>query len=256
MTPNKLALVVSYYLARYNMEGVNNLGFSSFREAFDESSKLLGVNKNYIKLRRDEFDKIFPWRAGWQAPFSKQVVRTIQAFQDLEEPDLREMVLKILHDETYRNSEDVAEINLLLDDDASSNKKDSTFILRAPTGKKAEDFFIDYHRKHEKPLPGNLRDTRDLGCGYDFEISDSHSTWCVEVKGLSTVSGGILFTNKEWRTALSLGNLYFLAIVRNVDSSPEISFIQNPALILKAKKNIFTSIQIQWSISEKDLSII
>lgn len=252
MTPNKLALVISYYLARFNNDGVSNLGFTSFREVCEETSRRLGVNKNYIKLRRDEFDAIFPWRVGWQAPLSRQVVRTVEAFQDLEESDIREIVLKILDDKSYPDSEDAIEISRLLEDDNNKLTR-RRFILRAPTGKKAEDFFIEYHKRHGKPVIGDLKDTRDLGCGYDFEIINNESKCYVEVKGLSAVIGGIVLTDKEWRTALASGNLYYLAIVRNITEMPEISFIQNPAKMLHPKKNIYSTIQVQWSIQTNEL---
>jgi len=72
----------------------------------------------------------------------------------------------------------------------------------------------------------------------------------VEVKGLSEYSGGIRFTSKEWTVAKTEGENYFLCIISNLNEQPEIIFIQNPFEKLKPKKNIFTSIQISWSVSE------
>lgn len=38
-------------------------------------------------------------------------------------------------------------------------------------------------------------------CGYDFCINDDKNEYYIEIKGLSGESGGILFTNKEGKTA-------------------------------------------------------
>lgn len=45
MNPNKLALIISYYLARFDRKGLEKLGFSSFNQAFEEIAKILGVKK-------------------------------------------------------------------------------------------------------------------------------------------------------------------------------------------------------------------
>ena len=51
------------------------------------------------------------------------------------------------------------------------------------------------------PVAGELIDSRDLGCGYDFEIKSKSYQHFIEVKGLASNIGGLLFTNKEWETA-------------------------------------------------------
>ena len=75
----------------------------------------------------------------------------------------------------------------------------------------------------------------------------------VEVKGLDGDKGGIMFTSKEWNVANNCGTNYYLAIVRNVYKYPKIQFINNPAAILKAKKSIFTTVQVRWNVAEKEL---
>ena len=256
MNNNKLALIVSYYLARFDREGLEKIGFSSFNQAFEETARRLDVKKNYVKLRRDEFDPVFPWREGWKRPMDRQIVKTIEAFQDIGETDLREIVLNILNNHAYGKSEEAEIIIDLINEERKSIKKkrNSVFILRGPTGKKAEDFFIQYHKRYNLPIKGELKDMRDFGCGYDFEINSENQSYFVEVKGLVEISGGILFTNKEWETALKAGNSYYLVIVKNIKDTPEISFITNPAGTLKAQKRIYTVLQVQWSVKESELS--
>jgi hypothetical protein len=131
------------------------------------------------------------------------------------------------------------------------------FILRCSTGKVAEEFFRNYYIQNKLPIEGTLLDCRDLGCGYDYKIVEinSNETY-VEVKGISDLSGGILFTSKEWKVAMEQKSKYFLCIVRNVNDKPEIEFINNPSHLLKPSKNIRTTIQINWTVSNKELESI
>jgi hypothetical protein len=245
---HKLTLYVSYYLSRFNENGLHNLGYTTWNEAFGDIASRLNVKRHSVKNWRDEFDPIHGHRAGWyQRPMSPSRVRVVKAMEQLNEPELRGIVLDILSGQIQEDSEKFNELVKVVTEEKSS--KSSQFILRGPTGRKAEEFFQEYHATHNKPVKGELIDTRDLGCGYDFEIRNS-KTFFVEVKGLANENGGVLFTNKEWETALRLKDEYILAIVTDVNQHPTIRFISNPAEKLEAKKNIVSTIQIQWSVSE------
>lgn len=106
MNNNILAIIVAFYLSKFNQEGVRNLGFNSFNEVFDKTANLLNVKRNYVKLRRDEFDPIYPWRQGWKRPMDKRIIRTIEILDELEEPDVRDIVSNILYNPFYRETED------------------------------------------------------------------------------------------------------------------------------------------------------
>lgn len=254
MNPNLLAIIVAFYLSKFNKPGLTNLGFKNNTEAFETTAKILGIKKNYVKFRRDEFDPVHPWRKGWQRPMDKRIKCAIEALQDLDEPVLRQIVLDILDSEEYRKGEEVEQITSLFAEEKEKNKKVGVFILRGPTGRQAEIFFQKYHKDFGKPFPGELIDTRDLGCGYDFEIHTTVKKYFIEVKGLAELSGGILFTNKEWNTAQKKGDDYFLIIVKSLNSMPEVAIIQNPATKINAKRNVYKTVQVQWSVSENELS--
>lgn len=248
---HKLTLYVSYYLSRFNEDGLNNLGYSTWNEAFDDISKRLNVNRHSVKNWRDEFDPIHGHRAGWyQRPMSPSRVRVVKAMEQLSESELRGLALDILYGQIKEDPGNFDELVNVVSEEKPN--KESQFILRGPTGRKAEEFFKEYHTAHSKPFKGELIDTRDIGCGYDFEIKHT-KTYCIEVKGLANGKGGVLFTNKEWETALRLKDDYILALVTDVNQKPTIRFISNPAEKLQAKKNIVATIQIQWSVSENQL---
>jgi hypothetical protein len=248
---HKLTLYISYYLSRFNELGFNKLGYSTWNETFDDIAQKLNVKKHSVKNWRDEFDPIHGHRAGWhQRPMSPSRVRVVRALEGLEEKEIRNIVVDILNGSIKEDPDNLEELLKVV---SNRNKKEgSKFILRGPTGRKAEEFFIEYHKNHSEPASGSLFDTRDKGCGYDFEIKNSE-TYYIEVKGLAEESGGVLFTNKEWEVAKQAQDKYYLVLVSKINTAPEISFIRNPASVLNPRKNIVTTIQIQWSVSANEL---
>lgn len=246
MKNKEQAIVVSYYLSRFNDDAVNNLGYKTWKDAFDDLSDKLQINKHTIKNWRDEFDPFHGHRAGWhQRQPRKTISNIISQFEQLEEFDIRQIAVEIING----NKIDLPEINNS-ENEAITNP---IFILRGPTGKKAEQFFIEYHRLNNLPVAGELIDSRDLGCGYDFEIKSKSYQHFIEVKGLASNIGGLLFTNKEWETAKRERSRYTVCIVSNINDSPEISFINDPFSKLNPKKNIIQTVQVQWSVSNNEL---
>ncbi len=256
---NKFAVIIAYYLARFNKQALQTLGYKSFNSAFEQIAATLNVKKNYVKLRRDEFDFIYPWRNGWQRPMHRQILRTIEAFQDSEEQDVREVVLEILNNNNFAKTEDGELLASIISDNITTNKKGkirkSYYVLRGPTGRMAEDHFIKYFNKNKFPVSGILIDKREFGVGYDFEVVSSKRIY-IEVKGLQETLGGILFTNKEWAKAQKEKNDYYLVIVKTLKGKPSITVLKNPASMLKPKKGIYSTVHVQWSVSAKQLQSI
>lgn len=247
---HKLALYIAYYLSKFDKTALTNLGYSTWNNSFDDISKKLKVEKHSVRNWRDEFDPIHGHRAGWyQRPMSPSRVRVVNALGDMEEEEIRSLVVDILNGRIKEDSENIQELLRIVSQEESNR---NPFILRGPTGRKAEEFFIEYHQKYSKPIGGKIKDTREYGCGYDFEI-ENFETYYIEVKGMINENGGILFTNKEWETALKYKHRYILAIVRSVNSNPKIDFLPNPTSKLKAKKNIVTTIHLNWSVTPKEL---
>lgn len=250
---HKLGLYVSYYLSRFDKVAYENLGFGNQVETHAKIGELLSVNPQTVKNWRDEFDPLFGYRAGWhQRPMSPSRVRVVQALEGLDEQQVYEIVKDILFKNLNSDSDELEQLlNIVSTDDQI--KKNTSFILRAPTGSAAEKIFIEYYTENLRPIEGNLIDCRDFGVGYDFKIEGINSTSYVEVKGISEFSGGILFTDKEWRIAKSEKNNYYLCIISNLNSQPNIIFIQNPASKLKPIKNVYATLQINWSVSKTQL---
>lgn len=255
---NELALIVAYYLSRLDKEGYSLLGYKSFREAVRKIGAILDVNPNTVKNMRDEFDPYHQnSRIGWQRELRGSRQKILKAFQETDDATLLELVKEILFNNEFKKTEEYKDIHFLFEDKKQESKQGkSIFIVRGPTGKAAEQFFVEYFKNTAKPMSGTLIDCRDLGCGYDFEIKNNEQKYFIEIKGLSSSDGGILLTNKEWQTALKYKEKYYLIIIKNLSTVPSVIIIQNPALKLKAQKNIFTTIQINWSVTKRSLDSI
>lgn len=236
-------LIVSFYLAKFNEVAVENLGYKNFLEACKTLGKKLDYSHNSVKNRRDDFDPLFGHRAGWhQVESPKSNLAIVDAFDHLSEEALRSIVLDLL--------EEHSQTELILHSDTSKDKQVSIYTTRGVTGKKAEEFFIKWH--NERFPQSNLIDTRDLGCGFDFEVRNSKVVY--EVKGLSGNDGGVLFTDKEWRVAPEKHVNYHLVLVRNCFSEePTIEVYSNPHEKFSPKKQITTTINVNWGIKSNDL---
>jgi hypothetical protein len=250
---HKLGLFVSYYLSRFDKDAYLNLGYGKQVPTHKKIGELLGINFHTIRNWRDQFDPLHGHRAGWyQREITQSRINVAKALEDLNEVQIRGLVIDILAGKIREHPEDEEQLLSIITDD-SKYKVTRKYILRGPTGKAAESFFILYFNKTSLPREGSLIDCRDLGCGYDFKIESNNLDSYIEVKGMIDNSGGILFTDKEWQQATEIGNNYFLCIVKNIGNKPEINFIQNPASKIKPKKNIYTTIQINWSVTENEL---
>lgn len=239
---NKLALIVAFYLSKFDDRAYQALGFGNQGRTHEAIGRQLGVKPNTIKNMRDEFDPLHTnKRVGWyqkELGPSRQLIAN--AFDEFTELDLETYVKAILRP----SGEGVEDYGI-----DELYRKETKRSDRALTGRSAEEFFIAQYNELQAPSPGELVDMRHSGKGYDFEIRAADATYYVEVKGLSDITGGLLLTAREWEMANRQLEQYFLAVVTSVHTQPTIFFIKNPAKNLSATPFLVRSIQMQWSIS-------
>lgn len=254
---NELALIIAFYLAKYNREAVINLGFSSFRQAFDVIGEKIGVKPNTVKNMRDQFDPLYDARVGWyqrKLPPSRQ--RVVDAFDGVSEVALRSLVKDAIVSREFVSSKAAKELF-----HAVTGPLEGAEILREPllqrgaTGKKAENHFLERFRAGKTPFSGELFDARDLGAGFDFRISKQTNEYFVEVKGLAETAGGIAFTDKEWSVAAKKQDAYYAAVVSQLDSgTPKAAYLKNPALELAPKRYVSAAVAVSWHVSGPQLT--
>lgn len=252
---NSLALIVAYYLSKFDQVAYRNLGYGNNKATYERVGKLLGVNPNSVNNMRDEFDPIHenPRRGWYQRPLRPSRAKVVELFQDLSEPELRGIVTEILTGGGAGTQDPLSDLTDPIMRHHSRTRSKTLFIPRARTGRMAEEEFDRHFHSTGEPVPGELTDVRENGCGYDFLIRHDGTEYQVEVKGMDALSGGIQFTSKEWEVAKEMGDTYFLAIVRCVSDEPTIEFIRNPRSMLKAQKQITTVVQVRWQIADSAL---
>ena len=254
---NELALIAGFYLAKFDRQGVINLGFNSFRQAFDEIGKRLGVKPNTVKNMRDQFDPMYDARVGWyqrRMPPSRQ--RVVDAFDGLSETSLRSFVLDALHSREFPKTPVAQELfHAMTGPVAGADTMNEAFAQRVSTGRKAEDYFLDRFRAGKTEFSGELFDARELGAGFDFRIGTGRSELFVEVKGLADEIGGISFTDKEWSVASIKTGTYFAAIVSSVSSpGPRLTLLRDPAALLKPRRYVVPSVSVAWQVPSEELA--
>jgi len=248
---SRLALVAAFYLSKFDAAALDRLGYSTFNEAFADIGQQLGVNPRSVKNKRDDFDPLFSnVRAGWyQRELGPSRQKVLNLLNDLSFDALTGFVRDLIRDPAYRQSPEVMDV---LNTFKRRRTGENSFIPRGATGRMAEELFLEWFREGRTPFRGTIEDRREDGCGYDFLIRDGEATRFVEVKGVSDREGGVLFTDKEWRTAQDSAD-YNLALFVNLRETPELRVFCNPSLLFDPRRNVNLSIRIEWQVSAKQL---
>lgn len=245
----KSGLVVAYYLSRFNDKAYSSLGYGNKSETHKNIAKILNVSPNTVRNWRDEFDVLFPERKGWH--YRKMAPSRIEAkdlIESLDETKILYIVKDILCKKISYSQ--ILEKVQLSEPSRVYLEKDNS--ARGITGKAAEEYFIKYYTEIEELPGGMLIDKRDHSCGYDFEIVGDECYY-IEVKGLSEINGGIMFTDKEWNTASEKGDHYILCFISNLKEKVSVKVLHNPYEKLNPKKNTIIVTQTTWAVDQKDL---
>lgn len=96
---NKLALIVGYYLSKYDHIAYQNLGYGTQISTHETIGAHLNVKPNTIKNMRDEFDTIHDnGRVGWhQRELSVSRKDVVEKYSHLGEPELRVHIHMIIN---------------------------------------------------------------------------------------------------------------------------------------------------------------
>lgn len=249
---HRKALVVAFYLSKFDKTAYERLSFENKTKTHKRIGEILDVKPNTIKNMRDQFDYVLDNdRRGWQKELSKSRLQTFERFDDLEENSLFTIVTDILNDPKLVKEPELKEAIDAINENEDGAKRNYSFsALRGKTGQAAEDYFMtNFKRIFSEKMSikdCTCNDTRTHGCGYDFEVTVNNHKKYVEIKGLSDVRGNVLFTDKEWGCALKHKTDYILIVIKNMNNTPEVEFIENPASKFSPKRKIQRIVQVNW----------
>jgi superfamily II DNA or RNA helicase len=112
-----------------------------------------------------------------------------------------------------------------------------------------EAIAIEKAKKHETSQGRKAVSVEEENCGWDLtSLCDGQVARYIEVKGRAGV-GGVALTPNEWIKAQRFGNDYWLYIVTNCRSTPELHLIQDPASKLSPKEEVSV---VRYMIAQSD----
>ncbi len=237
------ALVVAYAMSRLDMEFLRHFDMKNWRDAFARVGGILGVPGASMKNLRDEFDPVHANpRQGWhKRPLRPNRQRVLGEFCDTSNSALFEIVERIL-----KGDREVAEyISAPL-----SRRQDrvDNVAERLRTGRLAEEYFLAHSRTIIGFAAGELLDVRSHACGFDFGIS-SRAEVAIEVKGMKSARGNILFTDFEWKEAARRKGMYWLVVVGSLAKNPRHQLIENPTSRLRSQIVLRNVTAVSWRAS-------
>lgn len=254
---NELAMIAAFFLSKFGKEGLRNLGFQSYTQAFTQVGDRLSVNANSVKNWRDEFDPYYDnGRRGWVRKLRPSRQKIMLTFDDLSESALRAVVFDILSPERRGKVETelhAALLEIKASETPRKSRKSVDYVPRGPTGRMAEEFFLARFHAGLTPFQSLVGDRRDDGVGFDFEVMKDSQHVLLEIKGIAKQPGGITFTDKEWRVASQEQHAYFLGVVVDIMEAPRIGFLQNPAGSLSPAYYAYTTVTVNWAVNASQI---
>jgi len=237
------AIVVAYAMSRLDKEFLRNFELPSWRAAFLTIGRKFGIPSASIKNLRDEFDPVHSNpRQGWhKRPLRPNRQRVLGEFCDASDQALFEIVGRIL-----RGDREVTEcISVPL---ARRRERVENVAERLRTGRLAEEYFLAHAHEIRGISAAKIVDVRGHACGYDFSLSNRPEL-AIEVKGLKTAKGDILFTDFEWKEATRRQAMYWLVVVGSLLRNPRQRVIENPTASLRGQIVLRTATAISWRAS-------
>ena len=246
---HKRALVIAYFLSRFDKKGLQTLGFETWGEAYNGIGAALNVPPATIKHMRDSFDPYCSAvRQGWhQRPLLRSRVQVMEAYADLSGNALFEIAQEILSGQENSSQIYIAPIAVVEKKDINILEENLAFAARLRTGELAEEYFRTRYPTLSQFAGMELEDTRKLGTGFDFRLHGPDTSHAVEVKGIVGKSGSIAFTDKEWAVANYLKSNYILALVRSLESTPVLELTIDPTACLSVTRRSIETVSVYWS---------
>ncbi|MCQ2380234.1 MAG: HNH endonuclease [Victivallaceae bacterium] len=97
---NVKEMFAGLFLAKFDKEGLDKLGFASFQQAYNCLASAVGGKPGSVKNYRDEFDVVFPnGRKGWhKRPMHKTRVEMLNQYGSLGMEEMYDLLLEMFSD--------------------------------------------------------------------------------------------------------------------------------------------------------------
>lgn len=236
----KKAIIMGLFIAKYDKKALESFGFTSKKEAYNVFGYSVNIPPSSIKLYQQDFDRFFPHgRNGWKRPIRANCLDIMEQYNELNFDDFHKLVNSIVLDKYV----DISDIK----SNYRHSKKDRQYLAnRMITGKAAEEYFVRNYQNIPQFENYLLTDTTNMGCGFDYKLTQEANNFYIEVKGINERHGSVLMTEKEYNMAEDLLEKYCLFVVSNFKDKPIHQLFFNPIhcgnLVFQKKKNQITQI--------------
>lgn len=234
--------LIGYGLAKFNMDFVNQFGYQTKTEFYNELvNRGVGETVGTIKNRQDLFDPFFPndrkgwWQKGDAYIHRKDFIDSL--FGNYDAKNFADIVKLYLKNDFQVDEFKVTEASPIIK---------SKFRQLQLTGQEAELYFKKNYQQIESFKNGELEDARLFGDGYDFQIQIETKYFLVDVKGVRKSYGAFRMTDKEHSRAREYKTDYGLVIVSNLEDLPKMTTIFNPIAELVLERQERTQQQISY----------
>lgn len=223
--PNYVGLnIVGYGLARFENDLIAALGFDSKAALYrDLIARGLAKTRGTLKNRQDLFNPLVRGgRIGWWQNGDRYLHRKTQLdglFGRLAVAEYAMMLNNYLQAEFPEPGARKQSLPPLMK---------SQFRQLQETGVEAEMYFLQNYQQVSLFADAAIDDARQLGDGYDFQLTLGSVYWLAEVKGLRTRTGAIRLTQNEFDKATEFRERFCLIVVACLDKRPTMSAIFDP----------------------------
>lgn len=249
--PNYVVLnFVGYGLAKFEDALITALGFKTKAELFRNLiARKLAKTRGTLKNRQDLFNPLVRGgKIGWWQNGNRYLHRKtlLDGFVGgLDAVAYARMLTKHLQAEFPVPGESKQPLPPLMK---------SQFQQLQETGFEAESYFMLNYRCISQFADALIEDGRQLGDGYDFQLTSSDGYWLAEVKGLRTLKGGIRMTEKEFKKAEEFRGRFCLVVVTSLDKRPAISPVFDPLASLDLTRRTIVVEQVYYQTSSIEWS--
>ena len=227
-------------MSRLDQHFLDEFAQPTWKATCDWAGARLGVKPSSLKNLRDEFDPIHEnARRGWlNRPMRNDRAEVVASFSTRSDEELLEVVRGILSRDSIVENEVIRPL-------AGTQQRIMNVAQRLRTGRLAEVFFVRNSAEICEITSSDLLDERELARGYDFAVRSRRSLR-IEVKGLATSRGEIVFTDLEWRVAREYRGDYWLVVVGRVPDNPTAKLFRNPRASLLVSQVVEQIERLSW----------
>lgn len=209
--------IIAFYFSEYSETALQELGYSTYKQAFSEISALFGRDNNYLKLRRDEFDALpesKSSRVGWHKRMPiKTVVDMGEYLRQFSFEDLTEVVKKLIlntktpYQEEMTSSQEVDDVESIED---IINRTDATATIQIRTADmKVRKYDISIVNALKKLYKGRCQ-ICGCACGEEQGVSIVHAHHIVPFsKSQNNNAGNIMILCPNHHAIIHAANAVF-----------------------------------------------